>query len=65
MDPMAGIIHMAAWRSRAFEHNLNEEELQATFPADVAAQLNLSADLVISTMPGIVEMSEGLESLIN
>ncbi len=65
MDVMAGIIHLAAWRSRAFEHNLNDEELQATFPVDVAAQLNLSADLVVVNMPGIVEMSEGLESLIS
>jgi HD-like signal output (HDOD) protein len=65
MDVMAGIIHLAAWRSRAFEHNLDGEELQATFPADVAAKLNLTADQVVSNMPGIVEMSEGLESLIS
>lgn len=65
MDVMAGIIHLAAWRARAFEHNLNAEELQSTFPADVATQLGLSADLVLNTMPGMAEMSEGLESLIS
>jgi len=65
MDPMAGIIHLAAWRARAFVHDLNADELQATFPADVAAKLNLSADLILNTMPGIEELGEGLESLIS
>ena len=65
MDTMAGIIHLAAWRSRAFEHDLNAEELQSTFPVDVAAKLNLTADLVLNNMPGVDELGEGLESLIS
>jgi HD-like signal output (HDOD) protein len=65
MDPMAAIIHLAAWRSRAFEHNLTADELQSTFPTDVADQLNLRAELVLTQMPGIDELSEGLESLIS
>ena len=65
MDPMAGIIHLAVWRSRAFEHELNKDELLATFPTDVAAKLNLSPDLLLNDMPSIDELSEGLESLIS
>jgi hypothetical protein len=37
----------------------------ATFPSDVAAKLNLPADLLLTNMPGIDELSEGLESLIS
>jgi HD-like signal output (HDOD) protein len=65
MDQMAGIIHIAAWRARAFEHSLNAEELAGTFPTDVATKLNLSADLVLNQMPSLEELSEGLDSLIN
>jgi len=65
MDVMAGIIHVAAWRAREFEGNLNADELQATFPVDVAGNLGLTAETVLTTMPGIDELGEGLESLIN
>ncbi|PRC92957.1 HDOD domain-containing protein [Solimicrobium silvestre] len=63
-DPMAGIIHLAAWRSRAFEHDLTAEEMQATFPTEVAAKLNIRIDMILTDMPGISELSEGLESLV-
>lgn len=65
MDVMAGIIHIAAWRARAFEHKLDATELEATFPVDVAAKLNLTVKQILVDMPGIDELSEGLEALIN
>ena len=65
MDLMAGIIHLAAWRARAFEHELTAEELRSTFPVEVANALQLSPELVLNSMPDVNELSEGLESLIN
>lgn len=65
MDLLAGIIHLAAWRARAFEHDLNNDELKATFPTEVATKLNLAEELLLSNMPGIDKLSEGLESLIS
>ncbi len=64
-DQMAAIIHLAAWRARAFEHNLGPDELLATFPAEVAAKLGISSDTMLNDMPAISELSEGLESLIS
>ncbi|MFZ6843680.1 HDOD domain-containing protein [Undibacterium sp. RuTC16W] len=63
-EPMAAVIHIAAWRSRALENNYSAEELQATFPEDVAKKLGISATLILNDMPPIAELSEGMEDLI-
>ena len=64
-DQMAAIIHIGAWRARAFEHELSGDELRATFPIDVAAKLGISADTILTEMPPLSELTEGLESLIS
>ena len=65
VEVMTGILHLAAWRARAIEHQLNDEELRATFPQEVAHQLGFGIDQVIAGMPAIEQLCEGLDSLIN
>lgn len=51
-EPMAGIVHMASWRARAQEINLDREGLAATFPDVVAILLGLDLDMVLDKDPG-------------
>jgi hypothetical protein len=48
---MAGIVHMASWRARAQEINMDRDGLAATFPDVVAILLGLDADTVIDRDP--------------
>ena len=64
-DQMSAIIHLAAWRARALEHALSDEELLATFPTEVGDKLGISSTMLINEMPPIAELTEGLESLIS
>ncbi len=50
-EPMAGIVHMASWRARAQEINMDRDGLAATFPDVVAILLGLDADTVIDRDP--------------
>jgi len=50
-EPMAGIVHMAAWRARAQEINMDREGLAATFPDVVAILLGLDLDMVLDKDP--------------
>ena len=63
-DPMAAIIHLAAWRARVDENHLSKDEMLATFPNDVAAKIGLKAEDLIDEMPDLAALSEGLEELI-
>ncbi|MCD8515469.1 MAG: HDOD domain-containing protein [Burkholderiaceae bacterium] len=51
-EPMAGIVHMASWRARAQEINMDREGLAATFPDVVAILLGLDLDMVLDKDPG-------------
>jgi HD-like signal output (HDOD) protein len=62
---MAGVIHLATWRAQAEEHKLSAEQRADTFPQAVADTLGLSADEILNEMPGVVELSAGLEELVN
>ena len=64
-DPMAAVIHLAAWRARAEENQYSKEEMEATFPSDLARKLNLSKEMVMDDMPAISELSAGLEDLVS
>lgn len=64
-DTMAAVIHLAAWRARVEENNYTKEELEATFPGDVAAKLGIKAELLLVDMPPIAELAAGLDDLIN
>ncbi len=50
-EPMAGMVHMASWRARAQEIDMNREGLQATFPDVVAILLGLDFDMVLDKDP--------------
>lgn len=50
-EPLAGVIHLAVWRARAFEANLSERALTATFPSEVGEILGLDMDLVLQQDP--------------
>jgi HD-like signal output (HDOD) protein len=50
-EPLAGVIHLAAWRARAKEANLSESALAVTFPGAVGEVLDLDIDMVLQQDP--------------
>jgi HD-like signal output (HDOD) protein len=50
-EPLAGVIHLAAWRSRAEQAHLNEKALAVSFPSQVGQLLDLDIDLVLQQEP--------------
>ena len=50
-EPLAGVIHLAAWRARAKEADLSESELAVTFPGVVGEVLRLDIDMVLQQDP--------------
>jgi HD-like signal output (HDOD) protein len=63
-DPVAGVIHLAAWRARAEHNGLSTDELAATLPTEVCMKLGLKPDEFLKDMPPISELSAGLETLL-
>lgn len=50
-EPLAGVIHLAAWRARAREAELTEKELAVSFPGEVGLALGLDIDMVLQQDP--------------
>ena len=50
-EPLAGIIHLAAWRVRGREAGLSERELAVTFPGEIGLMLGLDIDMVLQQDP--------------
>ncbi|QEA11563.1 HDOD domain-containing protein [Comamonas flocculans] len=50
-EPLAAILHLAAWRARAREGGLGERELAATFPGEVGVVLDMDIDTVLQQDP--------------
>lgn len=50
-EPLAGVLHLAAWRARACETGLGERELAATFPGEVGVALGMDIDMVLQQDP--------------
>ncbi|QKO21740.1 HDOD domain-containing protein [Rhodoferax sp. BAB1] len=50
-EPLAGVIHLATWRARAREAQLNERALAVTFPGEVGEVLDLDIDMVLQQDP--------------
>lgn len=50
-EPMAGILHLAAWRARAREANYDEKELIDNFPDVVAQTLGIDIDMALQQEP--------------
>lgn len=63
-DPFAAIVHLAAWRARAQENQYSDDEMESTFPTDVAAKLGLRLETFTVDMPPLAELSEGMQELI-
>jgi HD-like signal output (HDOD) protein len=63
-NPMAAIIHLAAWTARANENNLSLEEIRVSCPTGVAAKFSLDPYIMLDTMPPLSELSNGLEELV-
>lgn len=50
-EPLAGVIHLAAWRARGKEAKMTERELAVTFPGSVGETLGLDIDMVLQQDP--------------
>jgi HD-like signal output (HDOD) protein len=50
-EPLAGVLHLAVWRSRAHEDRLDEQRLIDYFPDRVALALKLDRDMVFGEDP--------------
>ncbi len=50
-EPLAGVIHLAAWRARAKDANLDERAMAVTFPDPVGVALDLDIDAVLQQDP--------------
>lgn len=50
-EPLAGVLHLAAWRARAKDAGLNQREMAVTFPGTVGEVLELDIDMVLQQDP--------------
>jgi HD-like signal output (HDOD) protein len=50
-EPLAGVIHLATWRARAWEAGLSDNALAVTFPGEVGEVLGLDIDIVLQQDP--------------
>jgi len=50
-EPLAGLLHLAAWRVRARLAQLGERELAVSFPAETGLALGLDMDMVLQQEP--------------
>ena len=50
-EPLAGVVHLAAWRARAREAELSDRELAVSFPGEVGLALGLDIDMVLQQDP--------------
>jgi HD-like signal output (HDOD) protein len=65
MSRMAAVVHLAVWRAAAEELKLGAEARAANVPAEVAAALGLGPQELLDEMPGMAELSAGLEEMIH
>lgn len=50
-EPLAGVIHLASWRARAREADMDEKEMAVSFPGEVGLMLGLDIDMVLQQDP--------------
>ncbi|MGM9426194.1 HDOD domain-containing protein [Hydrogenophaga sp. MI9] len=63
-DPLAGVLHLASWRARAQELQLDDNGLAATFPDMVGLTLGLELDSVLGKDPSEWSISQALGAFI-
>ncbi|MCV0440787.1 MAG: HDOD domain-containing protein [Hydrogenophaga sp.] len=64
-DPLGGVLHIASWRARAEEIQLDESGLAATFPDMVGLTLGLDLDSVLGKDPTEWSFSQALGAFID
>ncbi|WP_300652998.1 HDOD domain-containing protein [Hydrogenophaga sp.] len=64
-DPLGGVLHLASWRARAEEIQLDENGLVATFPDLVGLSLGLDLDSVLGKDPSEWSFSQALGAFID
>ena len=50
-EPLAGVLHLAAWRARAKSAGHNQRQMAVTFPGPVGEVLGLDIDMVLQQDP--------------
>jgi len=50
-EPLAGVLHLAAWRARAKAEGHNQRQMAVTFPGAVGDVLQLDIDMVLQQDP--------------
>jgi HD-like signal output (HDOD) protein len=65
VDPLAALVHIAAWRSRAQENQLSPQEQEAAWSANLAAKIPLSRNAVLQDLPSLEVLSQGFHSLFS
>ncbi len=50
-EPLAGVLHLAVWRARAYALQMGERETMVTFPGEVGVVLGLDIDTVLQQDP--------------
>ncbi len=50
-EPLAGVIHLAAWRARAKDARMNQRQMAVSFPGAVGEVLALDIDMVLQQDP--------------
>ena len=50
-EPLAGVLHLAAWRARAREVGLDDKEMAVSFPGEIGLVLGLDIDMVLQQDP--------------
>ena len=63
-NQMAAIVHLAAWRARAEENQYSDEEMESTFPEQVARKLGVAPAVLLTELPPLAELGAGMEELI-
>jgi HD-like signal output (HDOD) protein len=64
LNRLAAVVALAAWRARVAQAGLNDEEIAACYPVDLAEELGLDDNALIDDMPPPDELSAGLEDLV-
>lgn len=64
-DALGGVLHLASWRARAEEIQLDERGLAATFPDMIGLTLGLDLDSVLGKDPTEWSFSSALTAFID
>lgn len=64
-SPLAALVHIAAWRARAEANQLSSQDLEASWPLELAAKMALPREAMLIDLPPLAELCEGLESLLS